>query len=172
MVVSKVELTSARPTVLEFCCGSAGLTRELGKFELNALGIDHDRNRHSPKAKVLIMDLSSKTGGDLLCSLCGDARVVAVWFGIPCGTCNRAKVKLHPNGPGLLRTETQPWTRTDVDLNTSQTGGVAMVDKANAMCRATIWAMGVLQARKVLWAIENPDQSLLCSLPEVDEFLS
>ena len=57
MVVSKVGLISAKPTVVEVCCGSAGLTRELGKFELHVFGIDHDRNRHSPKANVLIMDL-------------------------------------------------------------------------------------------------------------------
>ena len=81
-ILLKMGLTSARPTVLEVCCRSADLTRELGKFEFNASGIDHDRNRHSPKAKVLIMDLSSKTGGGLLRSL-DDARVVAVLFGIP-----------------------------------------------------------------------------------------
>ena len=160
MVVSKVSLTSARPTVLEVCCGSAGLTRELGKFEIETLGIVHDRNRHFPKAKVLVMDLSS------VCVAMQE--MVAVWFGILCGTCNRAKDKLHPTGPGLFRTEAQPLGRTDVDLNTLQTGGVAMVDKANAIYRAMIRAIGVLQARKVPWAIEN-DQSLLWSLPEVDE---
>ena len=48
-VDSKVGLTCASPTVLEVCCLSSCLTRELGKFVFNAVGIDHDRNRHSPK---------------------------------------------------------------------------------------------------------------------------
>ena len=84
---------------------------------------------------------------------------------------DQRKIAFQRAEPFFFQTETQPWGRTDVDLNTLQIGCVAMVDKANEICRAMIRAIGVLQARKAPWAIENPDHTLFWSLPEVDQLL-
>ena len=97
-----VGLTGAsKPVVLEVCCGSAGLTLELCVLEFEAIGIDHSKNRHTPKAKILVINLATQHGRTTLCELCRDERVVAVWFGVPCGTASRAREIPHKKGPSI-----------------------------------------------------------------------
>ena len=161
--------SSTRPVVLEVCCGSAGLTSELCKLNFEAIGIDHARCRHAAKSKVLDLDLATKEGRDSLCALCREPRVVAAWFGVPCGTASRAREIPHPSGPPPLRTQAEPWGRTDVHLDSLQAGGAAKVRQANLVYEAMLHAIAVLQQRGAPWAIENPLRSLLWDLPEVSQ---
>ena len=144
---------------------------ELSILQFEAIGIDHARNRHRPKAKVLTIDLASQHGRELLCRLCKDPRVVAAWFGVPCGTASRAREIAHKKGPPPLRTELEPWGRTDVPLDSLQGNGAAKVAQANAIYVTMLEAIAILSSRRIPWAIENPGRSLLWELPEVARLL-
>lgn len=76
---------------LELCAGSAGITQALGKLGFIAQGVDHQRNRHMPKAACAKIDLASLEGQSLLNDFLCAAVVFFTWLGPPCGTCSRAR---------------------------------------------------------------------------------
>ena len=54
------------PISMGICVGSAGLTRALIKAGMNGIAVDHAKNRHRPKAKITILDLTTVNGGHAL----------------------------------------------------------------------------------------------------------
>ena len=53
--------------------------------------IDCPRNKHKVNAKIVAMDLTSPHAAKILDTLVDDFNVVAVHFGLPCGTCSKAR---------------------------------------------------------------------------------
>ena len=82
---------SARPRAIEFCAGSAGLTKALAAIGFDAVGVDWIRNRHRAKAPVLRLDLSTTEGQASAWDMLSDHRVKFVHFAPPCGTFTRAR---------------------------------------------------------------------------------
>ena len=101
---------------LELCAGTAGFTAELRKAGFDALGVDHARGRHLAKAPCAKIDLTSKSGQDLLWRILEQGRVYYAHAAPPCGTSSRArdkavpawKVALGAPNPKKLRSELQP----------------------------------------------------------------
>ena len=124
--------------------GSAGLAAALESAGCTALGIDHQYNRHTPKAKVLELDVADKSGCASLMRLCRNP-----CFGVPCGTASRAReIKLKRGGPPPLSTEVQPWGRTDIKEQL-QAGATARLETANGIYRAMLAAINILEERGV-----------------------
>ena len=174
--IRDVDECSNKPVFLEVCCGSAGLAGAMGRYEFDALGVDHHGNRHVPKAKVLEIDLTTQFGVDQLTCLCVSGTVAAVWFGIPCGTASRARLirRLLRGGrpaPPPLRTDSEPWGRTDASLDELQPCAYLRLHAANAIYRATLKIIELLIELGIPWAIKNPARSLLWSIPEFGALL-
>ena len=160
------------PIFVEICCGKGRLAACMTLRGFDAAGVDHKYNRHSPICKVIEIDLGTPHGLQLLLRICQEPRLAAVWFGVPCGTSSHDRENPIAHGPPQLRTERQPWGRTDVDLDTLQHGSSARLEAANGVYRAMISAIvSTLQARNIPWAIENPATSLLWWIPEIDDLL-
>ena len=96
------------------CAGSARVTTCLQSLGLrSSFGVDHKRHKHA--GKILVADLTTKTGQDLCWSWIMSPSCMGVFCAPPCGTCSRARgipIQL-PNGlkiagPQPLRTDQQP----------------------------------------------------------------
>ena len=57
----------------------------------HAIPIDYGANKFSPKVKTLDVDLGSDAGLSLSTELLQHVRPFVVHFGLPCGTCSRAR---------------------------------------------------------------------------------
>ena len=110
-------LSGSRPRRIgiELCCGSAGLTAELIEQGWEGIGVDY-RNRRTPKAPTLSIDLTTGAGLQQLLRILDDVCVVYVHFGLPCGTFSRAREIAVPQrlldagafAPEPLRSEDHP----------------------------------------------------------------
>lgn len=81
---------------VEFCAGSAALSAEVRKAGFRVIPIDHERNRLKPLATVVSLDLASDSLRDLVLKMLNNLRPFAAHFGLPCGTCSRARDKARP----------------------------------------------------------------------------
>ena len=158
----------ARPKAIEFCAGSAGLTRALASIGFEAVGVDWVRNRHRAKAPVIKVDLSTAEGQATAFEMMRDERVRFVHFGPPCGTFTRARDKRVPRrlvaagapDPPQLRSERYP-------LGLPGLCGVSRlkVESANAIAQFVAAACTELHSRGVLFTVENPRGSYLWLTP-------
>ena len=91
---STSQAQSYRPTFLELCCGSAGLTASANKAGYRGLGIDWIRNKaKSTKAHILNLDLTEPDSQKFVMDMINSKKVHAVHMGPPCGTASRARDK-------------------------------------------------------------------------------
>lgn len=88
----------SQPSVyfVELCAGSAALSAEVRKAGFKIIPIDHSRNRRRTLATIASIDLASETSRDLVLNMLRSLRPFAVHFGLPCGTCSRARDKALP----------------------------------------------------------------------------
>ena len=76
---------------VEVCAGSAILSAEAAKKGYQTFPIDHAHNRFSPKASIFPMDLSTDAARKLMPEMFKFLRPSWAHFGLPCGTCSRAR---------------------------------------------------------------------------------
>ena len=157
--------------MIEVCCGSAKLAAAFRARGVPALGIDHKWNKHAPIAPALHMDLSTGAGMDELLTLIKEAPDLQfVWLGVPCGSASRARqIPAGDGAPRPLRSEREPWGRTDVSLSSQEQKKLSAANKVYTSCLEVIKCC---DARKVGWAVENPGDSLLWYVPEFGQLLS
>lgn len=102
------------PFFIEICAGSARVTTCLQSLGLrSSFGVDHKRQKHA--GKILVADLTTKSGQDLCWSWLTPPSCMGAFCAPPCGTCSRARgipIQL-PNGlkiagPQPLRTDQSP----------------------------------------------------------------
>lgn len=155
--------------MIEVCGGSMRLTAAFRKLGRAAIGIDWAGNRHKPQAPWLKLDLTTDGGRDALRQLVlAQPRPEVVWFGLPCGTASRAREIPGPNLPRPLRSDAEPWGRTDVELTVDEADKLA---RANAIYRFAAELIRECHALGIKWAVENPLNSHLWSLPEFASLL-
>ena len=91
------KFASQRPVYfIEFCAGSAALSAEVRRAGFKVIPIDHVHNRHRTLATIVSLDLAADASRDLVLSMLTDLQPFAVHFGLPCGTCSRARDKALP----------------------------------------------------------------------------
>ena len=102
---------SKTPVFVELCAGSAKLSDAVKQFGYNIVAVDHDKNRHSPRCKLVQLDLSHQHAWDMLDFLLERFLVAGVHMAPPCGTCSRARgipLADGSQGPQPLRSTEYP----------------------------------------------------------------
>ena len=126
----------------------------------SSFGVDHKRQRHA--GKILVADLTTKTGQDLCWSWIMSPSCMGVFCAPPCGTCSRARgipIQLSNGlkiaGPQPLRTDQQPDGVTHMSYVNRQ-----RVSQANILYKfVTKVALFCIEVG-MLVVIENPRSSL------------
>ena len=154
--------------VLELCAGTAGFTAALRNVGFDAVGIDHARCRHRPKAPIVRIDLTSTDGQNLLWRILEQGRVFYVHCAPPCGTASRARDKAIPAelrakgapSPKPLRSDLFPQglpTLTGVDLE--------KVLQANLIYEFIAAFCSKCMDLGIFFSIENPKRSYMWLMP-------
>ena len=151
-----------RPSAIEVCCGSAGLSASLRKAGIQVFPVDHRGNRHATKVKPVELDLTDVKDQETFKQLCHDVKPDYMHLGLPCGTCSRAREKplpqalAHMRAPKPLRSET-----CLMGLGNLSSFDKQKVEKANDLYRFAVWIFQFCFQFSVLVSIENPVRSWL-----------
>ena len=151
-----------QPVVIEICSGSAGLSAALRRLGFQVFAIDHSANRHSPKVRTLVIDVSNSQQLELLESLLMFSKPCYVHLGLPCGTCSRAREKPMPKslgghmGPQPLRD-----ANNLMGLPHLQGSDLVKVTLANKLYRAAVLVLLWCYKLGCLVSLENPGRSWL-----------
>ena len=104
--------TATKPCIfLELCAGSAKLSAAVRNTGIPVVPIDHKHNRHTPRCKLVQLDLSQHHAWRQLIFLLDNFDVLACHIAPPCGTCSRARgipMADGSQGPQPLRSEREP----------------------------------------------------------------
>lgn len=87
--------------VIEIFCGTARVTAALKQCHMvNSFGTDHVKHRNAA-SQVVLADLTTKAGVDLLYRWLDNEFVVGIFLAPPCGTASRARsIRLKRRYPG------------------------------------------------------------------------
>ena len=149
---------------IEFCCGSATLSAEAQRAGFQVFPIDHTHNRFRPKAAIVQIDLSSEPNIDVVVCMINFLRPQWLHFGLPCGTCSRARER--PVAEALVAAGApQPRPLRDADnllgkphLSPHEQSRVAL---ANRIYLLAVHAMVAAFGCNALVTLENPVRSWL-----------
>ena len=144
------------PFAIEFCAGTAGLTAQIRKLGLTAsFGVDHVV-KAGAKAPVQKLDLSSPGALELAMEWLSNPMCMYAHFGIPCGTCSRAReIPIEGGGPKPLRSE-----QTPEGLRGLSAADQRRVDLANAVYETCCKLILHCISEGVDWSLEQPRRSL------------
>ena len=156
------QVEATRPTAVEVCCGSAGLSASLRKAGIQIFPVDHRANRHTAKVKPVELDLTDPKDQELFKQLCWDTKPNYMHLGLPCGTCSRAREKPLPRHLSHLRPP-QPLRSQDCLMGLSNLGSFdkTKVEKANKLYQFAIWILHFCYTCSTLVSVENPVRSWL-----------
>ena len=148
------------------CCGGAKLTAAFSFEGVPALGVDWKGNRHDVQGPWVQLDLATNEGQHAFLQLLGSGRALTlVWISLPCGTATRARdIHDSPNLPQPVRSPSQPWGRTDVEISEDD---LQILSRANSLCRFALVVVEQCEHLGIQWVIENPWNSLLWYIEEV-----
>ena len=152
------------PITFEICCGAGGLSAALRRIGFQVFAIDHSANRHSPKVKTLVLDVANDDQFTILLDMFKFCNPCYVHYGLPCGTCSRARErplpsKLGHSGPPPLR------DAEHLHGFPSLTGeNAAKVQQANKLYHKALHLMWLCYKHGTLVSIENPARSWLWPL--------
>ena len=158
------------PIFVEACAGCGILSATAKEQGFQVVQIDNERNRHRPQCRILTMDLTSEFADATLRWLCSNFNVVAVHIALPCGTCSKARgIPMADGAPGPqpLRSSTHlhglpglpPWDQVKVQA-------------ANALYAWASQFVLFLDTIGTPWTIENPSNSWLWDLPEMEPLMA
>ena len=159
--VSSVSQSDMRPLFVEVFSGKASFSRAMIQAGFEVVSVDHEVD--SPYAPVVILDLTTKAGQSILKEILSSKRLVAVHFGLPCGTASKARDR--PISQELQRQgvpSPAPLRSADYPLGIPGISGINQlkVEKANELYRFTL-RMLVFLDNRVTVSIENPFGSYL-----------
>ena len=147
---------TATPFTIEFCSGTAGLTAQIRKLGCEAsFGVDHIV-KAGAKAPVRKLDLTKEGSLEMAKDWLSNPLCRYAHFGIPCGTCSRAReIPLPGGGPKPLRSEDEPEGLSGLSSYDQQ-----RVDLANSVydtcCKLILHCIAI----GVDWSLEQPKRSI------------
>ena len=162
-VLTTMEVATFRPLdgtsvndliCIECCCGSAKLSFSLKDLGFSVYPIDHSRNRHKPRCKVILLDLLNEYHLEIFWDLLDDPNVFYVHWAPPCGTASKARelpLAGVRNPPMPLRSAQFLFGLPNLEP-TSQ----ARVTAANQLYRLCVQGMVKCLNRGILASMENP----------------
>jgi len=122
----------------------------------NSFGIDHVVKR--PKSQVICLDFQKPENQDLIATWVRDPRCVWVHFGVPCGTCSRARERRmarNNHGPPPLRNKTYPNGLPPHILSPQLLARLRAANRLYLFVQKLILSLPV----QTVWTIENPLRS-------------
>ena len=161
-VLPEMTATTKPCIFLELCAGSAKLSAAVRNTGIPVVPVDHKHNRHTPRCKLVQLDLSQPHAWHQLIFLLDNYDVIACHIAPPCGTCSRARgIQMADGSPGPqpLRSEQEPMGLSDLSY-----GDQMRVDGANALYNVLGKFVEELHKRSIPWSIENPTNSLMWCL--------
>lgn len=153
---------TAVPFFVELCAGSAKLSDAVKQHGYNIIAVDHDKNRHAPRCKIIQLDLAHKHAWDMLDFLLERVDIAGVHMAPPCGTCSRARgipMQDGTKGPQPLRSNEFPLGLPNLSHSDQQ-----RVFLANQIYKFCGLYVQKLDRAGIPWTIENPTNSLMWDL--------
>ena len=148
------------PIVIELCAGSAMLSCQFREAGVEALAVDHQRNRFHPLAPICCLDLTKQHAWDFLLSMLDQYAVLFAHAAPPRGT-------LPDKSPQPLRSVDQPMGLANLSLQDQ-----ARVDAANAIYLHLSFFLQQCTNRGIAWSVANPSRSFLWEIPCIMELFS
>ena len=155
---------NSRPKAIELCAGTASLAAQLRLYGFDVCAVDTKRNRFKVKFPITDLDLCAQDSIDVLMEAISKSGVQYIHAGIPCGTASRAReipMEGNKNAPRPLRTEKEPWGRTDIELTEVEK---AKLKAANIVYENVAALLLAATQLGIIVSIENPERSLVWSL--------
>ena len=150
------------PLCVEIFAGKASFSRALVQAGFEVLSIDHEVE--GPLRPIVSLDLTTKSGQELLWMILKSPRLVAIHLGLPCGTASKARDRpiskelqqLGVPSPAPLRSAAYP-------LGIPGISGVnaTKLAKANELYKLAVEIIRFADERQVVISIENPFSSYL-----------
>jgi hypothetical protein len=150
---------------IECFAGSAKLSSSLKDTGFAVVAIDHYKNRHRPRCKILSLDLLNPLHVELLWDLIKEPRVAYIHLAPPCGTSSKARelpIRGMDNAPTPLRSEKFLFGLPDLD-DTSK----ARVEAANRLYSLCVQLLMYCASTGILASMENPRSAYTWSICRV-----
>ena len=146
---------------VEAFAGSANLRNIVKQTGFQVVPTDHPGNKHHPKCKLLLLDLTQDSAWNYLEYLKNNVLVLAWHFASPCGTASKARnIPIMENGPPPLRDE------NNVEGFDWLTGKVLeRVLAANLVYKNTSDFCVDLDSANHIFSVENPTGSWMWEMP-------
>ena len=150
------------PLFVEIFPGRGSLSRAALQAGLRVVSIDHEVAQ--PFAPLVTLDLTSKTGCEILWTILSAPGLAAVHMGLPCGTSSRARELPIPQAMRQAGVPEPPPLRSaefPMGLPNLAHHHQCRVDSANALYRLAVEVILWCYQRGVVLSIENPANSWL-----------
>ena len=153
--------------MVEVCAGSAVLSAEAQKAGFQIFPLDHSHNRFKPFAAIFQVDLSSSHSLELLVQVFKEVQPIWCHFGLPCGTCSRAREKALS---AELRDQGAPEPRplraahALMGLDGLTDAETRRVEAANLVYQNAVVLLYILFQIQAIESLENPERSWLWAL--------
>ena len=155
-------LQSACPVVFEIFCGTARIVHALHSLGWSASqAVDHVQ-KPDAEARVLVTDLSSREGQELMMFWMSCPYLVGVWLAPPCGTASLARLIPIVDSFGNVLPSPKPLRSLAWPEGVPGLSGVDLhrVNQANLLYTFSADVCERAVARMVLVGCENPHNSL------------
>ena len=142
------------PIFVETCAGSATLSFSIQRRGFEVYPIDRVRNRHRTQCRVLQLDLTVPSTWELWRRITDDYFCAGFHFGVPCGTCSRARgipLEDGSEGPPPLRDQDHVLGLPDLSEANRR-----KVETANILYERCCELILFLDERGIPWTVENP----------------
>ena len=147
------------PWLVEVCAGSAVLSATALRAGWNALPIDQPSCRFLAHTPLFSLDMRQSSSPVLLASFASRANVAWYHFGLPCGTCSRARERPLPNAPRPLRDADNLFGKAGLRPAEQE-----QVKAANQVYEQAVEVLFLAFSRGALVTLENPVRSWLWPL--------
>ena len=145
--------------LVEVCAGSAVLSATALRAGWNALPIDQPSCRFLAHTPLFSLDMRQSSSPVLLASFASRANVAWYHFGLPCGTCSRARERPLPNAPRPLRDADNLFGKAGLRPAEQE-----QVKAANQVYEQAVEVLFLAFNRGALVTLENPVRSWLWPL--------
>ena len=143
------------------------LSAEAQKVGFQVFPIDHSWNRFKPKAATIVIDLSRESNVPLVESMMQFLKPIWAHWGLPCGTCSRAREKpLSRTLRAAGAPEPRPLRSSEhlMGIPGLTSSEKSRVESANDICRMAIPILMIAFKLHCIVSLENPPRSWLWSV--------
>ena len=150
------------PLCVEIFAGKASFSRALAQAGFEVVSVDHEIE--APLRPIVSLDLTTKSGQELLWLVLQSPRLMAIHLGLPCGTASKARDRPISKELQQLGVPSPPPLRSaEYPLGIPGVTGVnaTKLAKANELYKLGLEIVLFASKKQVVISIENPFSSYL-----------